>query len=121
MKKGLLTGEVLDIHDHKDKKLVKLKGELDANNTTVVKEMVELCIKKGVVNIIFDFSEVRFIDSIGSLSLVKMYLGVKKQAGTIKIFGANARIRELFDLVGFSKLMPIYKSFNQAVASFKQE
>lgn len=115
--------EVNDIPNHDDIKLVKIAGELDTVSVYTVKTTIESCILKGVVNFIFDLGELKFIDSSGNFALVSLYMKAKKLGrgrGGISLFNVNTNIKEIFEMIGISKLITIYDSYEEALLSFKK-
>lgn len=112
--------EIKDIPDYMQVKLVKIPAEWDTNNNSQIKQALESSIEKGQINFIFDFSNLRFIDSMGNLGLIAIYIKAKRQQGSIKAFGVNKNINEIFELIGTSKLIPIHESYEEALLSFKK-
>lgn len=115
--------EVSDIPDHEDIKLVRIGGELDTVSVYNVKTTIESYILKGVVNFIFDLEDLKFIDSSGNFAFVSLYMKAKKLGrgkGGISLFNVNPNIKEIFDMIGISKLISIYNSYEEALLSFKK-
>lgn len=115
--------EVNDIPGHDDTKLVKINGELDTVSVYNVKTTIESYILKGIVNFIFDLGELKFIDSSGNFAFVSLYMKAKKLGkgrGGITLFNVNGNIKEIFDMIGISKLINIYDSYEEALLSFKK-
>ncbi len=116
--------EVNDIPDHDDIKLVKIGGELDTVSVYNVKTTIESYILKGVFNFIFDLGELKFIDSSGNFAFVSLYMKAKKLGrgkGGISLFNVNPNIKEIFEMIGISKLINIYDSYEEAMLSFKKQ
>ena len=54
-----------------------------------------------------DMSGVNEIDSSGVDLLTHLIHSVKKKNGTIRIIGANAQVREVFEICGLDKLVEL--------------
>ncbi len=112
--------EVNDIPGYEGIKLVKIPEDWDTNNNDYIRQTIEPYIDKGYVNLIFDLSKLRFIDSTGNLGLINAHIKAKRRVGSVKIFGANKNIIEIFKIIRLSELIPIYESYEDALLSFKR-
>lgn len=112
--------EIKDIAGYANVRLVKIVGNLDMVNAGSLSQKIESCIEKECPNLIFDLQEVNFIDSHGNLVLIKAHIKARKKGGSIKLFGINKNIREILDIIGLAKLIPVYKFYEEALASFKE-
>jgi anti-anti-sigma factor len=114
--------EINDIPDRKNIKLIKISGNLDVINSDPVMQVLEFFLEKNPgVNLLFDMREVQFIDSYGNLVLIKCHMKAKKNGGEVKVFSLNKNIKDIFDIVGISKLIPIFKFYEDALTSFNKE
>jgi anti-anti-sigma factor len=84
--------------------IVKIKGEIDLNNSKKLKEEVNKIINK---NIVMDFKEVSYLDSAGIGALISIHKDLQSKSGSLEIINIDKKIKELFDMVGLSKLMHI--------------
>jgi stage II sporulation protein AA (anti-sigma F factor antagonist) len=113
--------EVKDIPNCSDVKLVKIAGELDITNADSVRRAIDQCMDKGCSNVLFDLSDLKFIDSSGNLSLINAHVRAKRQGGDVKLCRVNQNVKDLFNVIGVAKLIPIYDSYADALFSFKKE
>ena len=111
--------EVKDIPGYENMKLVKISGELDMVTTDSLRKLIDSYIAGGCLNLIFDLEALTFIDSIGNLALLSAHMIAKKKGGGIKLFGINDKIREILDVAGVSKIIPIYATYEEALQSLK--
>ncbi len=118
-----LKVQVDDILNHEDIKLVKIAGELDTISVYTVKTTLESHLIKGIVNFIFDLGDLDFIDSSGNFTFVSLYMKAKKMGrgkGGICLFNVKPHMKEMFDMIGVSKLINIYNSLDEALLSYKK-
>ncbi|SDC05143.1 STAS domain-containing protein [Geotoga petraea] len=89
-----------------DKKnnILKIKGEIDLNNSKKLKEEVK---KMNNNNIVMDFKEVSYLDSAGIGALISIHKDLQNKSGSLTIINIDKKIKELFEMVGLSKLMNI--------------
>ena len=112
--------EVKDIAGRDDIKLVKITGDLDVINAESFRKAIDAYITKGCLNLLFDLKDLRFIDSVGNLSLINIYMKAKREGGHVKIFGVNKNVKEVLDVIGVLKIIPMYESYEEALLSFKE-
>ena len=116
---GNIKLEIQDIASS-EIKLVRITGELDVTSAGSFKQTVGSYIDSGFINLIFDLENLGFIDSIGNLSLVNIYMKAKRAGGEFKFFGINDNIKEVLNVIGTAKIIPIYESLEEALLDFKK-
>lgn len=104
-----------------DTKIVRLVGELAMNNSIQIKNALEPLIDKGVLYMVFDMTELRFIDSIGTLNLINIHIKAKRRGGNVSIVGINPHIKEIFDAVGLTNMITLCNTVDEALALVKQK
>lgn len=65
--------------------------------------------------IIFDFSDVSFMDSAGIGLLIGRYKLATMLGGKVKISNINTTIRKIFEMSGILRIMPEIKNTNKEV------
>jgi len=84
---------------------VKPEGRLD---TAAVTELdAELQQLDGVQDIIFDFSNVNYITSIGLRMLLGLAQRAEEKKGSLRLIHVGETIIEVFEMVGFMELMQV--------------
>lgn len=84
---------------------VKLVGEVDIYTVDELKSTVDLKMKDMIKDLVFDFSELEYIDSTGLGALI----GIKGKYKDINIEIKNLRsnVKRLFDITGLSKIFTV--------------
>ncbi len=96
--------------------LVKVKGELDHHIAEKIKGMVDDKMRStNAVNIIFDFSELSFMDSSGLGVIMGRYKKVRTLGGRVIVFGVNAGILRIMEMSGLSKIVKLTPNYEKAV------
>ena len=84
---------------------IAVEGRLDTMTApqleTVIKEELD-----GVDNLVFDFSELRYISSAGLRVLLTAQKAMNDQ-GSMKVVNVNDLVSEVFELTGFSDILDI--------------
>lgn len=86
--------------------LVQLTGELDHHSAREVKDQLENYLSdNGIKDMIFDFSQLRFMDSSGIGVLIGRYNTIKKRNGQVSVFNVNNQVDKLMTLSGLYRII----------------
>lgn len=103
-----------------EKKLAKImiSGSLDGNNIGTLTETVDALLEKGVNNIIFDCSELKFIssESIGKFVWVKDSLS--EISGKLTVVCDYPRIVSIFSHTKLDQIVTIVPTMDEALALY---
>jgi len=94
----------MEIYTYKKNDTLKIKVEIDLNNSKTLKKEIQ---KIDSNNIVLDFSEVSYLDSSGIGVLISIHKDLQSKSGSLEIINLDKKMKELFDMVGLSKLMHI--------------
>jgi anti-sigma B factor antagonist len=104
--------------------LIQVSGRLDAMQAPALKQKIEELFTEGRYRIVLDLSALEYVASPG----LRILIEARKKArdwkitdldgGDIRLAGLPSRIREVFDLTGFTSLFEIYPNATEAVGSF---
>lgn len=101
-----------------DKKavLVKVFGELDHHKAARLSAAADgaLC-SSNAVNVIFDFSELEFMDSAGIGVIMGRYKKTRTLGGRVVVFGANASVLRIMQMSGMDKIVKLVPSLEKAL------
>lgn len=96
--------------------LVKVKGELDHHIAEKIKGLVDDKMRStNAVNIIFDFSELSFMDSSGIGVIMGRYKKVRTLGGRVIVFGVDAGILRIMEMSGLSKIIKLVPNYEKAI------
>lgn len=84
---------------------IKLDGRLDTNTAPELDEELG-AILSGVQELIFDFSDLKYISSAG-LRLILSTQKTMNQQGTLVIENVNDMVMEIFETTGFADVLTI--------------
>ena len=85
--------------------VLAIEGAIDLSNVSRLKEAFEGLFAKGVYKIVLDLEKVTFIASAGLGCLLTARDIVMKHAGNMVFAGTNAKVREVFELLGITGLL----------------
>jgi anti-anti-sigma factor len=83
---------------------LRLIGTVDAHTTKRLDRAVDEIMKGKVWNIIIDLSALNFISSSGLGVIVSLVPHVESRKGKLILAGTQAKIKEVFDALGLSKM-----------------
>lgn len=97
--------------------LVNIKTDLDHHSAAEIRKNADAKIKStNAVNVIFDFSQVDFMDSSGIGVIMGRYKMTKILGGQVVIFGVKKQIMRIIQMSGIDKLIGICSTFDEAVS-----
>ncbi len=97
--------------------VVTMRGELDHHNASRVRQELEARFSAaGVRNLIFDLSELRFMDSSGLGILIGRYKTVSALGGQTRIAAPTEQADRLLRLAGIYKIIPVFENISDAAA-----
>jgi anti-sigma B factor antagonist len=101
-----------------DVTVVTVQAEaLDAFNSQTFKEQFAERAGKALA-VVVDLGPVGFMDSTGCGGLLSALKRVREAGGDLKACGVGASVRAFFDLVRIQRLMDIFPTCEEAIASF---
>lgn len=99
--------------------IVKMSGELDHHSAENVRFKIDNNIETmGFPNLVFDFSDLNFMDSSGIGVIIGRYKRVTEYDGKVAIVNMRANIKKVFELGGIFNLIKEYKNLDEAFQGF---
>ncbi|PYG85879.1 SpoIIAA-like anti-anti-sigma regulatory factor [Ruminiclostridium sufflavum DSM 19573] len=98
--------------------IIKIMEDMDHHSAQYLRQRIDNEIVKATVkNIVFDFSNVNFMDSSGIGVIVGRYKNIQKLNGRAAIINANPKIMQIFEMSGILKIIPAYNDLDKAISS----
>ncbi len=87
-----------------------LAGRIDSSNAeTVENEICAICQTNIAQALVLDAEELQYISSAG----LRVILRQRKANATLKIVNASAEVYDIFDMTGFTEMIPIEKAYRR--------
>jgi anti-sigma B factor antagonist len=99
--------------------LVKVKGDVDMNSSTDVREALEQVFRQRSSTmraLVVDLSQVRYMDSSGIATLVEALQTCMKQGLQLRLADLSPPVKDIFELARLASVFEIYTSLNDAMA-----
>ncbi len=98
----------VDVSHYHHVLLVRLSGELDHHTSASLRERIDLELSKGIyAHLIFNLSDLFFMDSSGLGVILGRYRRVSEMGGKMVVCSIQPSIHRLFDLSGMFKILPL--------------
>ena len=98
-----------------DLAVLAVEGRLDQNETGNLEKAVMTLLDAGEKKLLFDFSELNYINSSGLRILVMAFQRLKPAGGALGVCNLKDYILEVFEISGYDKLFSLYPSREKAV------
>ena len=104
--------------------LLTLEGRMDAASAPQLKQHIDALFEQGRYRIVLDLTKLDYIASPGLRVLIEARKRARDrkltdiEGGDVRIANLPPRIKEVFDLTGFTSLFEIYNDTLDAVGSF---
>ena len=92
-----------------------LEGNLDTTTAPQVQAHFDEVIEGGATTVVADLTAVDFVSSAG-LRVMLATAKKLKPNGDLRLYGLNPSVREVFDVSGFSTIIPIFDDQAGALA-----
>jgi anti-sigma B factor antagonist len=98
--------------------ITKIEGYLDSSTFDLLQDHLQVLIDEKKFNLIVEFGQLNYISSAGLGVLMGMLKEVRHNGGDLKLANMSSKVRNLFDMLGFSRLIRIYPDCEEAKQSF---
>ena len=95
--------------------VLHFKGQINELGADELSEAVDRVLEARGTRLVFDLSDVTFINSTGLGHIMRAYRAVKVN-GCVRIAGAQTLVADVFRLTKLDKLLNLYKTLDQALA-----
>ena len=100
----------------KDTHIVAIAGNLDSATSPEAQKALD-AVLVSARKVVLDFSELDYISSAGLRVLLGAAKRLRASGGTRRVFGLNQSVREVFQISGFSTILPVYPSEAEAIGA----
>lgn len=94
--------------------LISLEGRIDSSVAKEFESEMLECVQKECTNILIEGQNLDYISSAGLRVFLIVAKLLKQKQGKLALFSLKSHIKEVFDVSGFSTLLPIFNSYDEA-------
>ena len=96
--------------------VIDIKGRMDAVTSPAFEKEMDAWIEKGETMLVVDCSNLEYISSSGLRSVLTTAKKLKGVQGKILLASLTSVVKEVFEISGFTTIIPIYDSLENAMA-----
>lgn len=99
---------------------VKFDGEFDKAGHEEIRGRLEKCVEDfALKSLIFDFSQLKFINSEGIGYLMELHAHLVKRGRQLVIIGTNEHVKDVFETIGLTAVIKTFPDLNSFLTSNK--
>ncbi|MDR0441544.1 MAG: STAS domain-containing protein [Candidatus Accumulibacter sp.] len=99
--------------------LLAIEGQINGNNATSLEQNLCVHLDKAAYRIALDFSGVDYISSAGLRVVLWLAKRLEDHAGALALFGLRKNVLEIFEMCGFTDMLPIVENRKAALEKIK--
>lgn len=97
--------------------IVKAVGRVDGANARDFHEGLENSMSSNGDSMVLDFGELTYISSAGLRVVLLVAKSLQQRGAKLAVCSLTESIREVFEISGFDKIVPVYANSDAAVAA----
>jgi anti-sigma B factor antagonist len=97
--------------------VVKLLGNLDTNTAPDAEEEINKSLDEGTQKMIINLEQTNYVSSAGLRIFLATAKKITASGGALKLCGANDVVQEILDISGFSTILDVKKTEEEALSS----
>lgn len=105
---------IVDVQETADGTVVIVAGDIDLQHSVRFEQEALDLLAGTEETLIFDLTQVGYLDSSGLASLVKVQSRCRKEGKHLRLAGLNDRVRGLFDITRLSSVFEIFDTLDEA-------
>ena len=98
--------------------VVEMEGNLDTNTSVDAQDHINALMDEGASKLLADFTKVDFVSSSGLRVLLATAKRLGGSGGSLRICGLNEAVNEVFEISGFSTILEVFSTRNDAMQGF---
>ncbi|RJR45425.1 MAG: anti-sigma factor antagonist [Desulfobacteraceae bacterium] len=95
--------------------VVLLNGKLDAGSSPELEKEIDKIAAEGEKHLILDLAQLSYISSAGLRVILAGSKKLKNKQGSLYVSALGSMVREVFEVSGFSSIIPIFPSSDEAL------
>ena len=107
----------VNVNEINDVVIVKLQGNLDTNTAPDAESEINKKLEEGVQKMVINLEKTNYVSSAGLRIFLATAKKITASGGVLKLCGANDVVQEILDISGFSTILDVKKTEEEALAS----
>ena len=98
--------------------ILEFNGPLVLSNYSKVRDLITQLIQQGRTKLIFDYSDIQYVDSSGNGFLVSAYTAARNSGGRVVLAEPSKRYFDLLQITKLASAFDIFETSSDALAFF---
>jgi anti-sigma B factor antagonist len=107
----------VNVNEINDIVIVKLLGNLDTNTAPDAESEINKKLEEGVQKMVINLEQTNYVSSAGLRIFLATAKKITASGGVLKLCGANVVVQEILDISGFSTILDVRKTEEEALAA----
>ena len=99
---------------------IEPQGRLDAVTVPALETVLNEHLTAGHVRLVLDMTGVTYLSSSGLRAMLRARKLAQAGGGDVVLCGMTPRVREIFEMIGFTSLFKVFDDAAAAAASFRK-
>ena len=99
--------------------VIDIDGVVDSETVEEFENVIGGVLEGGCYNLVLDLAGMNYINTAGLSIIADTFKKAQQNKGALKILNATETIRELLDVVRFTKIIDLYEAEDDALSSFE--
>jgi anti-sigma B factor antagonist len=99
--------------------LIRLAGSLDMYSFPRLESQLNTLFQQGRYSLVLDCRDLDYIGSAGLGALIGFAKQAREHNGDLRLLNVPERIYKIIELLGFTKVLQVHQTEDDAVASFR--
>jgi len=108
----------ISVTESGDVQILSFQGNLDTNTSPDAENEINGLIDAGAQKLLVNFENLAYISSAGLRILLATAKKLKASQGDLKICCLNETVQEVFDISGFSTILSVSKTEEEALGAY---
>ena len=108
----------ISISESGDVRILSFQGNLDTGTSPEAESQINGLIEAGTQKLLVNFEQLEYISSAGLRVLLATAKKLKPSGGNLKICCLNQTVQEVFDISGFSTILSVTSTEEEALDAF---
>ncbi len=97
--------------------IIDMKGEVTSFADEAINSLVTTAVSEGLQKIIFNFTDVSYINSSGIAILIGIVTSPAHKSVTFRVYGLSPHFKKIFRMIGLTQYVNILGTEEEALAS----
>jgi len=97
--------------------IINLQGNLDTNTAPDAESEINKWLDKGTLKMVINLDQTKYVSSAGLRIFLATAKKITASGGVLKLCSANEVVQEILDISGFSTILDVKKTEEEALAS----